>query len=224
MCPSSERVLWGIGTPRTLRVHWALCELHLPYETRPIATRSAETMEPKFTALNPRRKIPVLQDGRCVIAESAAIVNYLAGHYAHAGSRLVPRGRCAHAQWTEWCFFVMTELDATSLYVIRRHRALQHIYGEAPAAVASAEAYFMKQLAHVDQVFSSGASYLLGQHFTTADILLTTCLVWAAALRIRIYESCLAYLQRTTDRDAFRPACAANCSDKYLGSQSIIAC
>ena len=69
-----QRVLWGIGTPRTMRAHWGLQELSLPYRTEVIRARSPEAQTPEFGALNPRRKVPVLQDGDFVITESAAIV------------------------------------------------------------------------------------------------------------------------------------------------------
>ena len=119
-------------------------------------------------------------------------------------------GRLDRARWMEACFFIMTELDATSLYVIRRHRDLKAIYGDAPAAVQSAQAYFMKQLEWVSRRLSSEASYLTGRQFTTADILLTTCLVWAAAQRFPLNDSCMAYLQRATQRQAYCSAYAAN--------------
>ena len=69
---SENLVLWGVGTPRTLRAHWALHELGLRYTSRPILPRSGETKTPEYTALNPRQKIPLLQDGDFTIGESAA--------------------------------------------------------------------------------------------------------------------------------------------------------
>ena len=39
----SDRVLWGAGTSRTIRAHWALHELDLPYRRRPIQARTGET-------------------------------------------------------------------------------------------------------------------------------------------------------------------------------------
>ena len=39
-------VLWGVGTSRTLRADWALHELDLDYECRPILPRSGETKTP----------------------------------------------------------------------------------------------------------------------------------------------------------------------------------
>jgi len=67
-------VLWGVGTSRTLRAHWALRELGLDYQSRPIQSRTGETKTLEYTELNPRQKIPLLQDGNFKIAESPAIV------------------------------------------------------------------------------------------------------------------------------------------------------
>ena len=61
--PRRRLVLWGVGTIRTLRAHWALHELGLDYESRPILARSGETKTQEYTRLNPRQKIPLLQDG-----------------------------------------------------------------------------------------------------------------------------------------------------------------
>jgi glutathione S-transferase len=207
---STRRLLWGVGTPRTMRAHWALHELSLAYQTRRIGSRTGETSAPEFAALNARGKIPVLQDGEFVITESAAIITYLSDAYSDERSSLVPSGRLDRARWLEWCFFIMTELDATSLYVIRRHRDLRAVYGDAPAAVQSAQAYFIKQLEWASRWLSSAASYLVGEQFTTADILLTTCLAWADAQRFPLNDGCTAYLRRTTQRQAYRSAHAAN--------------
>src|SRR5215469_18883206 len=38
--PPRRLVLWGVGTSRTLRAHWALHELGLDYECRPILPRT----------------------------------------------------------------------------------------------------------------------------------------------------------------------------------------
>ena len=44
---NEKLVLWGVGTSRTIRAHWALHELDLPYESRPILPRSGETKTPE---------------------------------------------------------------------------------------------------------------------------------------------------------------------------------
>jgi glutathione S-transferase len=203
-------VLWGVTTSRTLRAHWALHELGLAYECRPILPRSGETKTAEFTALNPRQKIPLLQDGEFSIGESPAIAAYLSDTYGSAETALIPLDARERATWLEWCFYVMTELDATSLYVMRRHRALSHIYGEAPPAVEGAAAYFRTQLRHAEQALQDGREFLVGHRFTTADMLLTTCLNWAVDYGVPITPACLAYAARISARPRYAAAVAAN--------------
>ncbi len=148
--------LWGATTSRTLRAVWALHELSLDYVAHPILPRTGVTKTPEFTRLNPRQKIPVLQDGDFTIAESPAIIAYLSDTYGTDDNRLVPRAGRLRATWLEWCFHIAMELDATSLYVMRRHRDLKHIYGEAPVAVESASQYFETQLRHVVHALGDG--------------------------------------------------------------------
>jgi hypothetical protein len=59
----------------------------------------------------------------------------------------------------------MTELDAASLYVIRRHLGLKDIYGDAPAAVEAARAYFSKHLNYVSKALSASSRYVMGEKF-----------------------------------------------------------
>ena len=144
-------VLWGVGTSRTLRAHWALHELGLDYQCRPILPRTGETQTDEYTALNPRQKIPLLQDWDFKIAESPAIAAYLSNTYGTPGNTLIPPDPREQASWLEWCFYAATELDAASLYVMRRHGDLKHVYGEAPVALESAAVYFATQLRHAER-------------------------------------------------------------------------
>ena len=49
--------LWGIGTSRTMRAHWALLEIGAPYDCEPILPRTGETKTAQFTAINPRQRV-----------------------------------------------------------------------------------------------------------------------------------------------------------------------
>jgi glutathione S-transferase len=151
----------------------------------------------------------LLQDDDISVAESGAIVLYLAETYGERNPQLIPAGKRERARWLEWNSFITMGLDATSLYVVRRHGLLPHIYGEAPAAVESSRAYFIKQIAYVDQTLCN-TQYLMGDDFTTADMLLTTCLTWATALQIPVPDRCRAYVERVTARDTYKSAFAAN--------------
>jgi glutathione S-transferase len=206
-------VLWGVGTSRTARAHWAMHELGLEYQCRPILPRSGETKTAEYTKLNARQKIPLLQDGNFTIGESAAIVAYLSRTYSTADKSLVPNDPAAFARWLEWCFFIVAELDSTSLYVMRRHgtnQGLAHIYGAAPEVVQKAGEYFRQQLRHVEVSLADDRRYLMGEQFTSADILLTTCLLWAIDYGVGVCDNAVPYLERVTSRPAFQKSSAVN--------------
>ena len=97
-----------------------------------------------------------------------------------------------------------------SLYVMRRHGDLKHIYGEAPLALESAAGYFATQLRHAEQALQDGRPYLVGGRLTTADMLLTTCLSWAVSYGVPITAACHAYMDRITSRPTYGTALAAN--------------
>ncbi len=205
-----RRVLWGAGTSRVMRVHWALLELGLEYVCEPVGSRTGETATEAFGRLNPRRKIPVLEDGELVLTESAAIVTYLGERYGTPRMRLFPGSIEARARYYEWCSFISMELDATSLYVLRRHEFLPEIYGDSPEAIESARAYFDRMIDAAAEIVDPNRPYLLGEDFTGVDILMTTCLDWALRYGRTIPEVFAAYRERTTARPAFAAADAAN--------------
>ena len=147
------------------------------------------------------------------IGESAAITAYLARRYSTPERGLLPVHAEQQAKWLEWCFFIVTELDSTSLYVMRRHgtkRGLAHIYGSAPEVVEKAGEYFRQQLNYVDVALSDGRTYLMGDQFTTADMLLTTCLTWAIDYGVGICDSAVPYLERIVARPGHQAAIKAN--------------
>ncbi len=210
--------VWGVGTLRTFRVHWMLHELGLEYETRPVQSRTGETQTPEFLALNPRGKIPVLEHGDLVLAESAAIAHYLAERLG-AERELVPApGTRARALHDQWCFFVATELDATSLYVVRRHRDLPQIYGEAPAAIESSLAYFRRQLSVVESELGDGREWLDGERFRVADVLLTSCLDWAVFYGETLPPALAGYQKRMRERSAYARAAEINYPPEVLAA------
>jgi glutathione S-transferase len=186
-----------------------LHELDLCYRTERVNPRESQAAA-KLRRRTGRQKIPVLQDGTFTIGQSAAIVHYASEAYANEANSLLPTAPIARARATEWCYFIMTELDATSLYVIRRHRGLGRLYGRAPKAVEAARRYFLDQLRSVERHLSAGSRYLLGERFAAPDILLSSCLLWACEEELDISTGSAAYLARTTARPAYHKARAAN--------------
>ena len=205
-----DLTLWGTGTGRTMRAHWMLLELGLEYEFHPIQARTGETQTEEFRRLNPRHKIPVLRHGQFVLTESAAIIQYLSETFGISKELHVPTDATSRATLNEWCYFIISELDAGSLYVMRRHDNLKHIYGEAPAAIEAAEKYFLHNLEAMAARVESGGPYLFGDRFSAADILLMTCLDWAVSSEIALPDPFSHYRQRVAQRPAYRAALRRN--------------
>ncbi len=213
---SHDLTVWGIGTSRTMRVHWMLLELGLEYECHPIQSRTGETHTDEFKRLNPRHKIPVLRHGSFVLTESAAIIQYLSETFPHSTEVYVPSDAASRARLNEWCYFIMSELDAGSLYVVRRHDGLKQIYGEAPAAVESAKSYFLHNIDAMAARIGGDNTYLFGEQLSVADILLMTCLDWAASCGIPLPETVSHYRQRVALRPAYQAALKKNFAE-YKG-------
>lgn len=205
----SDVILWGVGTSRTMRAHWMLLELGVDYRFHPIGPRTGETQNAEFLRLNPRHKIPVLQHGSLVLTESAAIIEYLSETFPNS-QIYRPSDPESFAALSEWCYFIMSELDAASLYMVRRHLDLKGIYGEAPVAVEAAKTYFSHNLEAMAPRIGITSSYLLGGKLSTADILLMTCLEWALAEKLTLPDSVMKYRGRVASRFAYQAALARN--------------
>lgn len=197
-------LLWGASTTRTLRAIWAAEEVGIDYEIRKIGPRTGETQTEEYISLNPKRKIPLLMEGDFKLSESVAICNYLFEKYGNRTNLAIPKTLQERARHNEWCSFILSELDETSLYVIRRHGALAHIYGAAPVAVDSAKQYFAGQLEAANALFKG--EYVMGNRFGVPDILLVSCLDWARLYDIPLPRLFAAYRQRVIDRPAYQRA------------------
>ncbi|MEC7442041.1 MAG: glutathione S-transferase family protein [Pseudomonadota bacterium] len=207
---SKSRILWGVGTSRTIRAHWALIELNLSYKTEIIRTRTTDTETAAFKSVNPRQKIPVLQDGTLTMGESAAIVTYLAEGYSTEQVSLIPDNPKARAKYFEWMSFICMELDATSLYVLRRHWSLPEIYGDSPVANKASEEYFNRMITAADKLKNPKQKYLLETGFSGVDILMTTTLKWAIDYNQKIPNDFMEYLDHMVNRPGYIAALEAN--------------
>lgn len=196
--------VFGIGTPRTLRVHWTARELRLDYTTHPITPRTPQMDSPEFLAVSPGKKVPALRHGDLLLTESAAISRYLMNTFA--SEQWSARER---AQIDRLTFFALMEIDATALYVIRRHDGLPAIYGHAPDAVAAAYAYADRQFSVLADLVGE-RRHATGERFSEADIHIGSVLDWALALKISLPPNLTEYHERLRTRPAYRAACDVN--------------
>jgi glutathione S-transferase len=137
----------------THRVVSFLGILGLPHrlEPAPIEVRQM----PEFRALNPLGQIPVLQDGNVVLADSCAILVYLAKRYA-GGTPWLPEDPVAAARVQRWLAIAAGELKygPAAARVITLWRS--------PGDLAAAHAIAARLLRFMD-------GHLAGQRFLAAD-------------------------------------------------------
>jgi len=98
-------VVHHLNNSRSQRVLWLLEELGLDYEVRRYQ-RDAKTMlaPPELRAVHPLGKSPVIEDGGQVLAESGAIVEYLAERYGE-GRLVPPAGTPERLRYRYWLHF-----------------------------------------------------------------------------------------------------------------------
>src|SRR5271169_431085 len=97
---AAEMILHGTElSGHAHRVELLLRMLGLPY--RFVAAPATVRATPEFHQMNPLRQIPVLQDGDLTLADSNAILVYLAKRYA-PGSLWLPEEPVAAADVQRW--------------------------------------------------------------------------------------------------------------------------
>ena len=98
-------VVHHLNNSRSQRVLWLLEELGVPYEIKPYQ-RDRKTMlaPPELRAVHPLGKSPVISDGAVTLAESGAILEYLADRYG-AGRLAPPAGSAERLRYTYWMHF-----------------------------------------------------------------------------------------------------------------------
>jgi glutathione S-transferase len=84
------------------RVVLFLSMLDLPFEIVDIDLVAKQHKTPGFLAMNPFGQVPVMADGDTVLADSNAILVYLAGRYAADPDSWLPRDPLAAARVQRW--------------------------------------------------------------------------------------------------------------------------
>lgn len=162
-----------------------------------------ESQTPAYLDINPAGKVPALKADGAYLTESAAIINFLAA--LRPEQELVPNASpLRRAQFDQWCYFALAELEQP-LWTIGKHKFALPKAQRCEAVIPSAEWEFQRAL----QWFSQGLgdnSFILGEHFSAADILLAHTLFWGMAFKQEITQE---NLKTYVGRLGVRPAVAS---------------
>jgi glutathione S-transferase len=191
------------GLVRDLRVMWALEELGMPYTFHWMDIVKAEHKEAPNRAINPFGKIPSFTDGDVKLFETGAILFYL---YEKAGK--IPADAARRAELLQWMFAALNTVEQPFLDIAiwdsfwkdRPGRDVRY-----PEVIEVAKT----RLAELERGLGK-KTFLLGEEFGPADILMTTALNFARH-QPAAYENAPianAYLERCRSRPAYQTALA----------------
>jgi glutathione S-transferase len=184
------------------RIHWAIEELEVPYEKKKMDLAAGDQKKPEYLAMNPNGKVPLLVDEGVPIFESMAILIYLGERYG-VEKGLFPKPGMERAEALKWIIWGgATMLDAGG-------RMMRNTSERFPAdernakAGESAKRELAEHLGILDKAVE-GKEYLVGDHFTFADLALAAYMPFLARLGVDLgpYKHLQAWVGRCTARPA----------------------
>jgi len=194
--------LYGFPQTRSSRVTWALEEAGAEYEYELVNLRAGEHKQPTFLAINPFGKIPTLVDDGHAISESAAICTYIAEKFPAA--RLIPNDAKSRAEYFQWLFFVVSELEV-HLWTAAKHDRLLPEDKKVPAVVSTSFWEFEKAAAVLSAQLKN-QQYIAGNQFSAADIVCVSVLHWAHHQKVPLDDTLLSYMNKLSERPALTRA------------------
>ncbi len=191
-----------LGISQSERIVWLCEELALSYElVRYERDRITRLAPPEYKALHPFGTAPVIVDGAVVLAESAAIMEYIIAR--HGNGRLAVRPDAPnYPEYLFWFHFANA-----SMMPVQFAGAIKPNPDETPRTRISRER--CERTWQMVESRLSEVPYFAGHEFTAADIImlfpLTTMRVFVPR-DISGYPHVLAYLQRIGARPAYQRA------------------
>lgn len=164
------------GSPSTAgtAIHWLLLELGVPFEAKLLDFDKAEHKTPEYLALNPDGVVPTLIVDGAPITQMAGIATLLAERHPEAGFA-PPAGSPERAEYLSWTLWLANSFQPHFRAWFYPHEPAG---GEAQAAVqAAARERIEAGLARLDARLAD-RDYLVGDHFTTVDLLATILCRW----------------------------------------------
>ena len=208
-----------LNNSRSQRVLWLLEELEVPYEVKRYQRDAATMLAPaSLKAVHPLGKSPVITDGEVTLAESGAIIEYLAGKYA-GGRLLPPAGTPERLRFTYWMHYAEGSLMPPLLMslIFNRVRTSPMPFFAKPIARGIADkvmnGFVSPQIKlHLD--YAEGelgkSAWFAGDAFSAADVQMSFPLE-AAASRGGLdagRPKLMAFLERIHARPAYQRALA----------------
>jgi len=159
----------GIGETKDLWAQWALEETGLPYRVHALDHTAGELDGEAYSRISPFHQVPVIDDDGFVVAESAAIVLYL----AEKAGKLIPSDVRGRTRVVQWCFAAVATVGTTlvSLDLVGMFdpgKAAARLHAELPKLAG-------RWLEDVERRLA-GREWIACADFTVADIMMACVL------------------------------------------------
>lgn len=166
---SSDLTFYTHPMSRGRIVRWMLEEVGQPYET--VLLDYATTIKgADYLAINPMGKVPAIRHGETVVTEAAAICAYLADAFPATGLAPASGGKDRGAYY-RWLFFGAGPIEQAVLafsmgWEAPQDRQAMLGFGSMPMVLDAIEGAL------------KGREFLVGDHFTAADLYVGAQLGW----------------------------------------------
>jgi glutathione S-transferase len=196
---SEDLVFYTNPRSRGRMVRWMLEEVGEPYTTQIVDYGPAMKSGP-YAAINPMGKVPALTHRGVAITETAAICAYLADAFP-SGALAPALDDPARGAYLRWMFFAAGPLESavtnTSLgFQVPKEREGMAGYGNLAKVLDVIDAA-------VDPARNGGHDYLVGAHFTAADLYLGSQLAYGLMFKtIEPRPVFVAYVGKISSRPA----------------------
>ncbi len=186
------------ATPNGRKVSIALEELGLDYETVWVHLDQEEQFKPEFLAMNPNRKIPMIDDDDEIVWESGAILLYLDDK--HGG--LLPGDAHGRAQAFQYMFFQAAHVGPNLGRLASQINAPEAEQNKGMIDIFLTES--LRVFGVLDTVLGDGREFLAGT-YSAADIMTYPWLKAAHDAQAAFFTD-FGNLSAWMDRVAARPA------------------
>jgi glutathione S-transferase len=159
----------GIGETKDLRAQWALEETELQYRVHALDHTAGELDGEAYSRISPFHQVPVIDDDGFVVAESAAVVLYL----AEKAGKLIPDDVQGRTRVVQWCFAAVstvapTLMDIDLLEMFDKDKAAHKLH-------AAVHKIADRWLGDVERRLE-GREWIACAEFTVADIMMACVL------------------------------------------------
>lgn len=158
-----------IGKGRDLRAQWALEETGLPYRFHGLDFIAGELNGEAYSKLSYFHQVPVLDDDGFVVAESGAVLLYI----AEKAGKLIPDDFKGRTQVVQWCFSALATVERPLWEIVMIDAGFRGKGTEEQRAGLVNEAG--RGLAGVERRLD-GREWIASDGFSVADILLACVL------------------------------------------------